>query len=192
MTAPGNALAVIEVSSLARGYVILDTLVKRARVSVLWHRELSPGKSVIVFGGEEEATLEAHRAGLAASTTTLLDDLLLPQAHPLLWDALAGRFAPRPGDAAGIVEVATVASTLLAADAALKTTPVGLARLRLAAGIGGRGLFVLAGPLDEIQAAAAAARDVVKPERLVGCEVVTHPHAEVWGFYCDETPPLGR
>jgi microcompartment protein CcmL/EutN len=192
MTAPGPALALVEVASLARGYVILDALVKRARVSVLWHREVSPGKTVILFGGEEEATLEAHQAALATSATTLLDDLLLPQAHPLLWDGLANRFAPRRGDAAAVLELATVATTLLAADAALKATPVALCKLRLAAGIGGRGFFILAGALDQVQAAAAAGRDIVKPERLVGCEVISQPHAEVWGIFCDEGPTPGH
>jgi microcompartment protein CcmL/EutN len=184
MAAPGPALAVVELASLARAYVVVDALVKRARVTLLGHREVTPGKAVILFGGGEEETLEAHAAALAASATALLDELLLSQAHPQLWLALAGASQPRRGDAAAIVELSSVATTLGALDLACKTTDVTVLRLRLAAGIGGRGLFVLGGALDEVQAAAAAVRTAVAPERLLGCEVVSHPHEEVWGFFC--------
>ncbi len=184
MPAPGPALAVVEIASMARAYVVLDALVKRAQVTVLGHRELTPGKTVILFGGGEEETLEAHAAALGASATHLVDDLLLPQAHPQIWAGLDGDATPRRGDAAAIVELATVASTLLAADCALKTTDVQLLKLRLAAGIGGRGLFVLGGELADIEAAAEAGVAAVQPERRVACEVVSQPHDEVWGYFC--------
>jgi microcompartment protein CcmL/EutN len=184
MSAPGPALAVVELASLARAYVVVDALVKRARVTLLGLREVSPGKAVILFGGGEEETLEAHGAALAASATSLLDELLLAQAHPQLWLALAGAVSPRRGDAAAIAELQSVASTLRALDAACKTTDVTVVRLRLAAGIGGRGVFVLGGALDEVQAAAAAVRGAVAPERLLGCELVSRPHDEVWGVFC--------
>lgn len=184
MAAPGPALAVVELTSLARAYVVLDALVKRARVTVLGHREVTPGKTVILFGGREEETLEAHAAALGASATSLVDDLLLAQAHPQLWTALAGGTTARRGDAAAIVELSTVASTLLALDSALKTTDVAVVKLRLAAGIGGRGLFVLSGQLDEVQAASETARGCVAQDRLLGCELVSHPHDEIWGFLC--------
>lgn len=183
MSAPGPALALIEIASLARAYVTLDALVKRAGVTVLWHRELTPGKSVILFGGEEEATLEAQAAALDASGVALLDDVLLPHAHPQLWQGLDGAYPARQGDAAAIVEVSTVASTLLALDAGLKAAAVTLVKLRLAAGIGGRGVFVLAGELGDAQAAAEAAAAAIQEERLLALEVVTRPHAEVWGFF---------
>lgn len=170
---------------MARAYVILDALVKQAQVTVLWHREVSPGKTLILFGGAEEETLEAHNAALNASATCLEDDLLLPQAHPLLWRALDSDYAPRQGDAAAIVELNSVAATLLSVDTALKTTDVTLVKMRLAQGIGGRGFYILAGQLDEVQAAAEAAQNSVREDRLYACEIISQPHNEVWGFFCD-------
>jgi len=183
MAAPGPSLALIEVASMARAYVILDALVKRAQVSVRWHREVTPGKTVILYGGAEEETLEAHGAALDASATALVDDLLLPQAHPQLWGGVEGHFSARRGTAAAILELSTVASTLLAADAALKATDVTLIKLRLAAGIGGRGFFILSGALEEVQAAAEAGVAIVRDDRLVAREVVSQPHDELWGFF---------
>lgn len=184
MTTAGPALACVEVASLARAYVMLDALVKRAQVTVITHRELTPGKSLILFAGDEESCLEAHSAALQASATSLIDDLLLPMAHPQIWAGLAGRLAPRRGEAAMIVEIETVASTLAALDAALKYTDVSLIKLRLAAGIGGRGLFVISGRLDEVEASTEAVeRAVQRPERLIACEQVSQVHDELWGYF---------
>lgn len=173
---------------MARAYVMLDALVKRAQVTVLAHKELTPGKSLILFGGGEEECLEAHQAALQASGTSLIDDLLLPMAHAQIWSALNGQVHARRGEAAAILEISSVASTLGALDAALKTTEVSLVKLRLAAGIGGRGLFVLTGVLDEVQAALEAARWSVQPEeRLLASELIAQVHDELWGFFCAES-----
>ena len=173
---------------MARAYVMLDALVKRAQVTVLAHKELTPGKSVILFAGGEEDCLEAHQAALQASGTSLIDDLLLPMAHEQIWSALNGQLNARRGEAAAIFEISSVASTLSALDVALKTTDVSLVKLRLAAGIGGRGLFVLTGPLDEVQAAVEAACGSVQPEeRLLASEVIAQVHDEIWGFVCADS-----
>ncbi len=172
---------------MARAYVMLDALVKRAQVTVLAHKELTPGKSLILFGGDEEECLEAHQAALQASGTSLIDELLLPMAHAQIWTALHGQLAARRGEAAAIFEIDSVASTLRALDVALKTTDVSLVKLRLAAGIGGRGLFVISGVLDEVQAAQEAARWSVQPEtRLLASELVAQVHEELWGFFTAE------
>ena len=78
-----------------------------------------------------------------------------------------------------MLELSTVASTILAADAALKAAQVRLIKLHLARGIGGKGYFTLSGSLDSIEAAVAAAASSVAPELLVNTEVIASPHGDL-------------
>jgi microcompartment protein CcmL/EutN len=78
-----------------------------------------------------------------------------------------------------IVEVAAVSSALLALDRTLKETDVKLIELRLGAGLSGKGVFTLTGPLHMIEAARDVTKDAVRGERLIRIEVIAQPHADL-------------
>lgn len=179
---PYEAIALVEIESIARGWVALDALAKRAEVQVRAARPVTPGKLIILFGGDVAATGEALEAAREVAGSLLLDELWLPYAHRDLLPAVDGALAIGPGEALGIVEMSTVASTLLAADAALKATEVAVVKMHLALGIGGKGYFNLAGELADVEAALEAARSAVAPERVVAIELIPQPHREVRGF----------
>lgn len=179
---PGEALALVEITSIARGFLTLDALAKRAEVTVHWARPVTPGKFIILFAGGVASVGEALEAARECAQSLLLDEVLLPYAHRDLLGALRGRTQPEPGDAVGIVEMTTVASTVQMADVALKATEVAVLKLHLALGIGGKGYFNLAGELGDVEAALDAVRAEALAERVVGIELIPQPHAEVRGF----------
>jgi bacterial microcompartment shell protein len=170
------ALGVLELTSIARGFVVADAMLKRAEVELLWSRPITPGKHVIIVGGGEEDVAQAMQAGQSVATDLLIDRLYLPGAHPALGPAIAGTLDERALASVGIVEVSTVASTVLGADAACKAATVILREMQLARGIGGKGFFVLSGLLEEIQAALDAARRAVDSQHWVGSEIIANPH----------------
>jgi microcompartment protein CcmL/EutN len=185
MSTPASALeavAVVETASIARGFVALDALVKKAPVVVKAARPVSPGKLVIVFGGDVEATRESHQAALEVAGSDLVDELFLPGAHPRLLPAVDRAIVPEAGDAVGIVEMSTVASAVQAADVALKAVDVSVLRMHLAVGVGGKGWFTLAGVLADVAAALDAVRGAVRDDRVVGIELIPQPHGEVRGW----------
>ena len=95
--------------------------------------------------------------------------------------ALAGVHRAERGEACGIVETFTVASAVLAADAAVKTARVGLWDLRAAHGMGGKSFVIVTGPVGDVQAAVDAAAEAVGREGpLVGVVVVPAMDQEVW------------
>ena len=179
---PLAALAVIETSSIARGFVVLDALVKKAPVTVKTARPVSPGKFVIVFGGDVEAAREAFEEAKSVAGSDVIDELFLPGVHAAVLPAIERALVPRAGEAVAIVETTTVAAAILAADVALKAVDVDVLRMQLALGVGGKGWFSLAGALADVDAAADAVRDTAKPDRLVAVVVIAQPHAEVRGF----------
>src|SRR5262249_36137332 len=125
-----EALALIELSSIARGHRVADAMLKRAPVSLLRADWVSPGKFLVLVDGGVAAVDEAFRAGLEVAGDRIVDKLFLPQAHASLGRALAGEARSGNVDSLGIVETTTVAATLLAADAAAKVAAVRLIELQ--------------------------------------------------------------
>jgi len=177
-----DALAVVEISTIARGYVVLDALVKKAPVTVRVARAVTPGKLVIVFSGDVASVEEAFEAAREHAKGTIVDDVLLPAAHAGLLPAIDGALVPASGDAIGVVETSTVASSVRAADAALKAALVVVPKARLAIGIGGKGVFVVCGALADVEAAVDAATAEIPVEKRVAIEIIAQPHDEVRGF----------
>jgi microcompartment protein CcmL/EutN len=171
------ALALVELGSIARAMRTGDTIVKRAPVRVALTGPVSPGKYLILWTGDEASVEESWRAGVEDAAEALVDQLLLPGVHRACHDAVFGQFGQREGEGSlGVLELGTVAATLLACDAACKTAGVTVLELRLADGIGGKGVFTLWGELSEVQAAVAAPPDAAATRRaLVGREVIARP-----------------
>jgi microcompartment protein CcmL/EutN len=177
-----DALGLLELGSIARGYVVTDAMVKKAPVRVYESRAVTPGKYIVLVAGDVAEVDEAMRAGLAAAQGTLIDQLFLPQAHAQLAPLLRGD-APAHAidDAMAIVETNSVASTIVSADAAAKAAAVWLVEMKLAVGIGGKGYFTLAGELPDVQAAAEAAAGLAG-SWLAGREIIARPHDDLRGF----------
>lgn len=178
---PGPALALLELDSIARGYVVADALVKRAQVTIALAEAVTPGKYLLLFSGPVAEVEESFQAGVEAAGRTLLDKLLLPMAADGLVAALMGRFPGRYGESVGIVETHTVAAALLSADVALKRAEVHLERLQLARGIGGKGVFVVAGELHMVEAALEGAAAAVESHLLLATELIQRPSPELRG-----------
>ena len=177
----GPAIALLELESIARGMLVADAVVKRAEVTIDLAEAVTPGKYLLLFHGPVAEVEESFQAGVEAARSTLLDRLLLPQAADGLLRALEGHVDSEWSESIGIVETHTVASTLLAADTALKRADVRLMKLQLARGIGGKGVFTLTGELSMLQAALEGAAAAIDPSLLQTTELIERPHPELRG-----------
>lgn len=182
------ALALVEVSSLARGVVAADAAAKKAPVELLDCGPTSPGKYLLLFAGGVAEVEESLGAAKAAAGDALLDALFLPQAHAQLLPALragaaglAGVSTRRAGESVGILELLTVASALRCADAACKAAEVELQLLHLARGIGGKAWFILRGGLTDVEAGMLAGQQVAGEGHVAGAEIIAAPSAELRG-----------
>lgn len=169
---PHVAIAAVETSSIAQGLVTADAMVKQADVEVLHATVLSPGRYWIVVGGPVADVRSAHRRGVEVAGDALLDQLFIPQLHDGVMPALRGVVPPSDADAVGVVETLSAASAIVAADAAAKAAAIVLRDLRLANGIGGKGVVTLTGGLPDVQAAVAAGRADAQQRGLLARAVV--------------------
>ena len=176
----GPALAVLETSSIARGYVALDAMAKRAPVSVLHAEPISPGKFWVAIAGGEAEVEEALAAGVERADAQRLDEVLLHYAHPAVLAAVEGgvRLAA-PEGSVGVLELGSICAAVRAADAALKCAEVTLVDLHLARGVGGKGYLVIAGELSDVEAALDAGGEAAGEAWVVGRELMARPDEAV-------------
>jgi len=178
-----DAIGLIELSSIARGYITSDAMVKKAPVRLLESRAVTPGKYLVLVGGDVAEVDEAMKAGIAQTGDKLLDSLFLPQVHEQVLPLLLGVVPPRVSpDAMAIIETGSVASTIVSADAAVKAAEVWLLEMKLAIGIGGKGYFSLTGELHQVQAAVEAATGAVAGQWIVNTEIIARPHEDLTSF----------
>jgi microcompartment protein CcmL/EutN len=177
LTAP--ALALLEFNSIAAGIEAGDAMVKRAPVERILAGTIQPGHFLVLVTGEVADVTEAVAAGALTGRDALIDRLFLPQVHPGVVAALSGAPEPAPDEALGIVETATVAAAILAADAGLKGAEVRLIRLRLGDGLGGKGLALFAGLVSDVTAAVEIGGGLVAGQ-VVQQKVIARLHGEMW------------
>src|ERR1700691_5608210 len=103
----GPAISTFEISSIARGYFLLDQLVKKAPVHILEAAAVSPGKFFILINGDEASVEESRKTLLEQAAEQVLDEVYIPQIHPEVLPALYSQNQFSILESVGIVETAT-------------------------------------------------------------------------------------
>ncbi len=172
------ALALLEFGSVAAGIGAGDAMVKRAPVDVVYAGTVHPGKYLVLVAGDTASVEEAIAAGVAIAEAQLVDLLYLPDVHPDVVAAVGGRRLASEGEALGVIETATVAAAIEAADGGRKGAAVQLAELRLADDLGGKGYVLFYGAVGDVEAAVDIGAGRV-PQQLVGRRVIARLHDEM-------------
>lgn len=176
------AIALIEFDSIAVGIVSADAMVKSSPLGSIYAGSVHPGKYLVLVSGDTASVEEALGTGLDVGRQRILDHMFLPDVHPAVTAAVAGGAdaAPIDGDALGIVETATVATVIEAADAGVKAAQVNLAAVRLADGLGGKGYALFCGLVAEVEAAVETAADRALPTgMLLHHRIIPQLHGEI-------------
>lgn len=176
---PGQAIAAFELATVARGVVVLDQMAKRAETTIVAARTLSPGRYLIILSADVAEIEEAMDAAESIAGEDYVDHVLLRMPADGLRAALQHELQPEFEESLLVVETSTISSVLLAADRALKEADVNLVELRLGAGLSGKGVMTLTGPLHFIEAAKYAVEDVLPAAKLVRIELIAQPHPDL-------------
>jgi len=172
-------LAAIETSSIAQGHVVADALVKTAEVELIEAAPISPGKYWVMIGGEVGPVRAAWTRGKEVAAETLLDQFFIPQLHESVLPALRGAVAAVDHDALGVLETTTASAAIVAADHAAKAANVLIRDVRLANGIGGKGVVLVSGAVGDVEAAIAAGRaDAQRAGLLTRSVVIPRLHPQ--------------
>ena len=173
------AIALLEFNSIAAGIEAGDAMVKRAPVQTIQSGTVQPGHYLVLVAGDVAPVEEAFAAGKETGQAALRDTLFLPNVHPDVVTALSGKRQAAQDDALGIIETISVASAILAADAGVKGAEVSLLQLRLADGLGGKGLVYFHGLIADVETAVSLSATIAQ-NQLVRQMVIPQLHAEMW------------
>lgn len=181
VTNPVPTLGIIELSSIAKGLLVSDLMLKKAEVRLLRAGPVGCGKFIIHVTGDEADLQEAVEEGRDKADPFLVSWTFIPNLHAQVLSALQGRKNPgTPTDALGIVEAQALAALVQAADRAVKTTAVRLQELTFDLDLGGKGYFTLTGDLAEVEAALASAEAFLQSENaFVQSEILARPHERI-------------
>lgn len=161
------AIGLIETNSIAIGIQVGDAMAKRAPVRLLEARSICPGKYMVLIGGDTGPVGEALEAGRSVGGDAIVDQLFLPNVHLSIFPAIAGAVEVETVEALGVIETISVASTIVAADAAAKAADVTLVEIRLANGLGGKSFLLLVGDVSNVEAAVEAGVHPAREEGLL-------------------------
>jgi microcompartment protein CcmL/EutN len=182
------ALALLDFSSVATGIQAADAMVKRAQIDTIRAGTVQPGRYLVMIGGTVADVQESLAAGREVGGNAVLDHVFLPHVHPAVVEAIGGGRLPGRTDALGVVETTTVAAAIHAADAGIKGADVRLVELRLADGLGGKGIVLYSGLVADVEAAVEMGVGVLRrPELLIRQVVIPQLHPEMWEALTEAT-----
>lgn len=181
-----NSIGLIELSSVAAGYLVEDTMLKAAAIQLLLARTICSGKFLIVVSGDVTSVQAALLAGAAAAGASLIERRQIARVDPSVLAAISQSVDvdPKQLRSVGVIETFSAASIIEAADTAIKAANVTLLRVHLAMALGGKGFLLLAGDVSSVQAAiAAGSKAVAEDGMLVGRGVIPAPSPELFRDY---------
>lgn len=173
------AIALLEFNSIAVGIVAGDAMVKASPLGSIYVGTVHPGKYLVLVSGDTASVEVALQVGADHGDGALIGTMFLPDVHPEVTDAMVAHrgAGSSAGDALGIVETATVAAVIGAADAGVKAANVRLGGIRMADGLGGKGYCLFTGVVAEVEAAVeSAVARIDPPDQLLHHRVVALLH----------------
>jgi microcompartment protein CcmL/EutN len=180
--AVSTSLGLIELSSIAAGFFVTDTMLKTAAVDLVLARTICSGKYMVLVKGDVASVDAAVRAGSEAAGSACIDTFVIPNVHESVPPAIAGLTKVEALDALGIIESFSVASLIEGADAMVKTANVRLIEVRLAMALGGKAFASCTGSVAAVTSAVeAGARAVAQKGMLVNKIVIPRPRPELLG-----------
>jgi len=181
-----NSIGLIELSSIATGFLVQDVMLKAGDIKLLMARSICSGKFLIVVSGDVTSVQAALLAGAAAAGASLIERRQIARVHPSVLEAISNSvdIDPKELRSIGVIETFSAASIIDVADTAVKAANVSLLRVHLAMALGGKGFVLMAGDVSSVQAAVAAGAKVAGEDgMLVGKGVIPAPSPELFREY---------
>lgn len=175
-----TAIGVVETNSIPLGVLAGDAMVKTAAVELVTAQTACAGKYIVMVSGDVAAVRAAVIAGAEGAGASLVDRLVIPNVDERVIVAMSGAPAVDTAQAVGVIETFSLASTIAAADIAVKTAEVELIEVRLGRGMGGKSFLVFTGEVAAVTAASRAIEANEDSRGLIGSSVVIpSPHMDM-------------
>jgi microcompartment protein CcmL/EutN len=180
-----NAIGIIELASIYKGFAVQDAVLKSANVEKLIARTICSGKYFMVVRGNVADVETAISVAKEVGGFSVVNLTTIPNLDPRVFPAIAGSTTIQINSnkkigAILIIETFSVVSAIKAADYAVKEANLDIIRVHVAMAVGGKGFVVITGNIDALEAAVKPALEYIKQDgMLAGYVIIKNPHEEV-------------
>lgn len=181
-----TAIGILELSSIAAGFVVQDAVIKAAKVNLLIARTICPGKYIVVIGGKVANVKTSVQSGIEAGAGFVVDQIVIPKVDEKVFPALTGcvEIPESYSKSLGIIETFSAVTIIQAADVAVKAARVVLFRVHISMAIGGKGFMLLCGDVAAVKTAVSASVASIKEEGMLANKaIITGASKELFREY---------
>ncbi len=146
-----DCIGFIEYRSVAQGLAGADKMLKSSNVDLIFSAVLCPGKYVAMVAGDISSVQEAERAVHSNDEAFILSSAVLTDVDPRVFSALTASNHFSELDTLGVLETMDTVSAVLASDKIVKSANIDLLEVRLARGMGGKGVIFFSGELANVE-----------------------------------------
>ena len=176
-----KAIGVIELKCIPKGVEATDAALKSAGVELVAAHPSCPGKYEIVLTGSISNVTAAVSHVLSKFDGYVIDSSVMGRIDEQVIKALFGTQKTARTGSLGLIETYSAATTIKAADIAVKTARVEIFDLRVSRGMGGKGVVLVTGDVGDVTAAVEAGADYAKQQGLYhNSSVIAAPHELLW------------
>lgn len=176
-----RAIGVIELKNIPKGVEATDAALKSAGVQVVAAHPSCPGKYEIILTGSISNVTASVSHVLSKFEGYVIDSSIMGRIDEQVIAALFGTQKTERKGALGLIETFSAATTIKAADLAVKTAKVEIFDLRVSRGMGGKGVVMLTGEIGDVAAAVEAGANYASTTgQLSSQAVIAAPHTELW------------
>lgn len=176
-----KSIGVIELKSVPKGVEATDAALKSAGVEMVSAHPACPGKYEIILTGSISNVTASVDHVVEKFGSYVIDSSIMGRIDEQVITALFGTQQGVKKGSLGLIETFSAATTIKAADIAVKTARVDIYDLRVSRGMGGKGVVLLTGEVGDVTAAVEAGSNYAKQSgQLSSNAVIAAPHEELW------------
>ncbi len=176
-----QAIGVVEFKNVPKGVEATDAALKSAGVEVVAAHPSCPGKFELILTGSISNVTAAVSHVTTKFDGYVIDSSIMGRIDERVITALFGTQKTERKGSLGLIETFSAATTIKAADLAVKTAKVEIYDLRVSRGMGGKGVVLLTGEIGDVAAAVEAGANYAKTGGQLSAQaVIAAPHADLW------------
>ncbi len=176
-----KAIGVIELKSIPKGVEATDAALKSAGVDLVAAHPSCPGKYEIILTGSISNVSAAVGHVLNKFDGYIIDSSVMGRIDEQVISALFGTQTGEKKGSLGLIETYSAATTIKAADIAVKTARVAIYDLRVSRGMGRKGVIMLTGEVGDVTAAVEAGANYAKQSGQMSSQaIIAAPHEGLW------------
>ncbi len=176
-----KAIGVIELKSIPKGVEATDAALKSAGVEMVEAHPACPGKYEIILTGTISNVTASVSHVLSKFEGYVIDSSIMGRIDEQVIKALFGTQTGAKTGSLGLIETFSAATTIKAADIAVKTARVEIFDLRVSRGMGGKGVVMVTGEIGDVTAAVEAGSAYAQQSgQLSSYSVIAAPHEGLW------------